>query len=708
MPEYRKDAGALTRLSGVGPQLAKKLTRLGIHEIRDLLFHLPFRYQDRTKITPISELKTGTHKLCNGHIIHSEIRYGRRRSLLVLIADDSGEFIMRLFHFNNSQINSLQPDRWIQCFGEARFGPDMLEMVHPEYRLYDHQPEHVTEDRLTPVYPTTEGVSTAKIRSLVAQAWNLLEEAIPVNGLPASIEHEYGLMPLAEALSIVHQPPPDSDIDALLSGQHPAQQRLALEELLAHHLALFRHRLEWRKQQAPKIVVSTQLWPKLCAELGFQLTNAQDRVIEELIEDLTVEGPTLRLIQGDVGSGKTVVAAAAALTVIESSYQTALMVPTELLVEQHKQNFYKWFHPLGINVGWLTSRLPAAQRRATLARIADGSSQLIIGTHALFQSDVNFHKLGLIIIDEQHRFGVDQRLALREKGMRENEKDEENLHNENNHEQIPHQVIMSATPIPRSLAMIFYADLDVSNINELPPGRKPVTTVVMPESKRNQVIERIDKVIKHHHQVYWVCPLIDESESLQAQAANETASLLKLALPARRIELIHGRLKPTEKDDIMLAFKQGDIDLLVATTIIEVGVDVANANLMIIESAERLGLAQLHQLRGRVGRGGVQATCVLLYRPPLGHLAKKRLGIMRNSNDGFEIARLDLENRGPGEVLGTRQTGLQQLRVADLRRDRGLMTKIESIAVTLRKHHPQCIDVLIRRWLSHNPEYANV
>jgi len=656
---------------------------LGIYRPADLLFHLPIRYQDRTRVTSIGSIQPGSDVVIVGQIEVADVK----------VSDLTGLISLRFFHFNQSQQKAFGRGKWIKCFGEARRGPRSLEMVHPEYRITNEEPKSTLETALTPVYPATEGVGPNVIRKLVAQSLNLalpdLSELIP----PALCE-QFSLPPLREALKTAHTPPADINTSALVAHKHPSQQRLALEEMVAHHLALFQLRQKRVAATAPQFSPVSASWRKLQPFLGFQLTKAQERVINETAADIAQSVPALRMIQGDVGSGKTVVAAAAALQAIDAGFQAALMAPTELLAEQHRKNFSGWFQKIGVQVQWLTGKLPAAERRQALANISDGSAQMVVGTHALFQEQVDFAQLGLVIVDEQHRFGVDQRLALRNKGSKKN--------------QVPHQLIMSATPIPRSLAMVFYADLDVSSIDELPPGRKTVNTVVLPDTRREDIVERIRHACAEGQQVYWVCPLIEESDTLQAQAATDTWSYLEQALPELSVDLVHGKMKGKEKDSVMQKFRDASSNLLVATTVIEVGVDVPNANLMIIENAERLGLAQLHQLRGRVGRGAEQANCVLLYKPPLGRLAKDRLALLRDSNDGFEIAQKDLEHRGPGEMLGTRQTGLQQMRIADLSRDIGLLPKVEQIAEQLKHHYPDSIPLLIRRWIRQNDIYANV
>ncbi len=677
----------------MGVALAEKLARLGLDTTFDLLFHLPYKFEDRTRLTPIHQLGHGQQALVLGAIESCQVQFGRRRSLLVGINDAGARLDMRLFYFNAGQQRALEHGQWISCYGEARQGVRCLEMIHPEYQVHAIEPEDVTSDSLTPVYPLTEGITHTRMRKLILAV--LKAELSQVEELlPDSILGEQRFMPLADALRTLHTPQPDDDLAALAERRHPAQQRLALEELLAHHLALRKLKQKRIAQNAPLIQTNGKSWPALQKSLGFALTNAQLRAIAEIEQDFTEARPTLRMIQGDVGCGKTIVAAAAALHVVDADYQVAIMAPTELLAEQHRQNFNAWCAPLGIETTWLTSRLPAAERKTALSAIESGAAKIVIGTHALFQESVTFAKLGLIIVDEQHRFGVDQRLALKNKAQIG--------------QQTAHQIIMSATPIPRSLSMVYYADLDVSNIDELPPGRKPVMTVVLPNSRRDEVQERIRAACAQGRQVYWVCPLIEESDALQAEAATDVANKLSGALNELKVELIHGRMKAVEKDRLMRAFRVGEIDLLVATTVIEVGVDVPNASLMIIENAERLGLAQLHQLRGRVGRGDAQAACVLMYQAPLGKASRRRLDIMRQTNDGFEIARHDLEFRGPGELMGTRQTGEHQLKVANIVRDQALLPLVEQAAHELRQHEPQQIEKIIDRWVKRKAQYAEV
>ena len=684
---------AVTQLSGVGPQLAKKLARLGIYTVQDVLFHLPFRYQDRTRLIALGSVRPGEYAMVEGRVDLSSVAFGRRRSLVTRISDGTGQLTVRLFHFTATQRDAFRSGRWVRCFGEVRVGPATLEMIHPEYSLYDERPTRPEETTLTPIYPSTDGVGQRLLRRLVSQVL-ANPRLVPIDWLPNRLCRGLGLTSLQDALHHVHRPPANADKSALEQGRHATQQRLAFEELLAHHLALRRLKQRRLAHTAPSLKSAGELLRRLTSIFNFTLTTAQQRAIEEVIEDLQIPTPTLRLVQGDVGCGKTVVAAAAAVWAVEAGYQVAFMAPTELLAEQHLRAFSGWMRPLDIEVGELTGKLRAAERRAVLAQLADGSLAIVVGTHALFQGGVDFSNLGLIIVDEQHRFGVDQRLALRDKGR--------------TRRHTPHQITMTATPIPRSLAMTFYADLDVSSIDELPPGRLPVETVVIPATRRAEILRRVHQACATGRQAYWVCPVIDESDSFQVQAATDTAAALAEALPELCVGLVHGRLRSADKDTIMEQFRHADIDVLVATTVIEVGVDVPNASLMIIENAERLGLAQLHQLRGRVGRGSTQSCCVLMYQAPLGEHARRRLAVLRETTDGFEIARHDLEQRGPGEVLGTRQTGLQQLRIADLVRDRGLLPDIESIATRLLSDHSDHVQPLIQRWLTHSEEYGDV
>lgn len=686
----------LSLLKGVGPRIEEKLNKIGLQNIQDLLFHLPLRYQDRTRVLPMGSLRVGDQAVVEGTVDLTEVSFGRRRMLLCHISDGTGSLLLRFFHFSNAQKESLARGSHIRCFGEVRLGKKNLEMVHPEYQRFSELTDIATEDALTPIYPTTDGVHQLKMRDLMQQALQRMSvsQFALTEYIPADVLSENDLMDINQAVQTLHYPPPDVSVELLKQGRHPAQQRLVFEELLAHYLSLRQLRNKMQKHQAHRLRQDDEQWQIFLRALAFDLTGAQQRVISEIGRDVDQCFPMMRLIQGDVGSGKTIVAAAAALMAITSGHQVALMAPTEILSEQHRQNFCNWFNSMGICVVWLSGRMKAAQRREALEQMRNGRAQMVIGTHALFQEEVTFNDLALVIIDEQHRFGVHQRLALREKG--------------NDNGVVPHQLIMTATPIPRTLAMTAYADLDVSVIDELPPGRIPVNTIVIPDSRRHEVLVRVKSACSQGSQAYWVCTLIEESESLQCQAAAESAELLQQALPDLRIGLVHGRLKAEQKEQVMMQFKAGEIDLLVATTVIEVGVDVPNASLMIIENAERLGLSQLHQLRGRVGRGAKESNCVLIYQGSLSQMARSRLSAMRETNDGFVIAQRDLELRGPGEVLGTRQTGMVQMRIADIARDQHLLPAVNMAAEIMLHKQSDSVAGLIRRWLGDNIQYGRV
>ena len=691
-----RDINSLLNLKGVGPKVAEKLQRLDIHSQHDLLFHLPLRYQDRSHIYPIGSLRAGSECQISGEVQLSEIQYGRRRMLLTRLADGTGFITLRFFHFSNAQKEQLKRGVRLLCFGEVRRGKAGLEMAHPEYKLLKKNEEIILDENLSPIYPTTEGVHQLTLRNIMAQVIaKLKKNELVLSGLiPEALLKKHHWPAIKEALLYIHNPPTDAKLEELSEGKHFTQQSLIIEELLAHYLSLRQLRIAMQKEKAPVLNNKMDLSEKFLSALAFNLTRAQKKVVEDIYFDLNKTSPMQRLVQGDVGSGKTVVAALAMLKAIESGYQAAIMAPTELLAGQHFQNFKNWLEPLGLNVIWLSGKLKTAAKRQAIEKINHAEGQVIVGTHALFQEGVEFLKLGLIVVDEQHRFGVHQRLALREKG--------------NNKEGYPHQLIMTATPIPRTLAMTAYADLDCSVIDELPPGRLAVETVVIPESKRDAIVQRVAQACTEGRQIYWVCTLIEESEALQAQAAEDTANLLAEALPDVRVALVHGRMKSEQKEKVMAAFKAGDVDLLVATTVIEVGVDVPNASLMIIENAERLGLAQLHQLRGRVGRGSQESACVLMYHGSLSDNARSRLAVMRETNDGFEIARKDLELRGPGEVLGTRQTGLVQMRIADLQRDQELIPLVAEMADQLFQHYPDYVEPLISRWIGRATKYITV
>lgn len=683
----------VTVLKGVGPALAEKLAKVGLENLQDVLFHLPSRYQDRTRITPIGALRPGQDAVVAGVVMAANVVMGKRRSLLVRIQDGSGGLTLRFFHFSMAQKNALAKGVQVRCYGEVRPGATGLEIYHPEYRVHNGNEEPPLHSTLTAIYPTTEGLTQLRLRDLCVQALSFLNPHSLPDWLPAPLIKEYGLGSLEQAIRYLHQPPPDANLEELAEGVHWAQQRLAFEEMLTHQLSIQRVRASLRQQRAPQLPPAQQLPQLFLNNLGFAPTGAQQRVGAEIAWDLAQDAPMLRLVQGDVGAGKTVVAALAALQALEAGYQVALMAPTEILAEQHFINFSKWLQPLNIEVAWLAGKLKGKARSKALEQIASGVP-MVVGTHALFQDEVQFHNLALAIIDEQHRFGVQQRLALRKKGV-------DGLSS-------PHQLIMTATPIPRTLAMSAYADLDTSVLDELPPGRTPVNTLVLSDSRRPEVIERVRAACLEGRQAYWVCTLIEESEELTCQAAESTFTDLTLALAGQQVGLIHGRMKAAEKAAVMESFKQGELQLLVATTVIEVGVDVPNASLMIIENPERLGLAQLHQLRGRVGRGSTASHCVLLYHAPLSQVGRERLAIMRETNDGFLIAEKDLELRGPGEMLGTRQTGLLQFKVADLMRDAPLLPAVREAACALLEHWPQHVSPLLERWLKHGQQYGQV
>jgi ATP-dependent DNA helicase RecG len=675
----------VSALPGVGPALVAALARLGLERVQDLWFHLPLRYEDKTRVTAIADLRVGERAQIEGVVEAVERGFRYRPQLKVAIGDSSQQtLLLRFFHFNRAQAEQLLPGTRLLCYGEVRYGAQGLEMVHPTYQRLGSGEAVSVDELLSPVYPTTEGLGQKRLAGVIGKAMARLPPAERLELIPPGLCAEHGLTSLRDALLYVHRPPPDAHLGQLTLGKHPAQQRLAFEELLTQHLSLKRMRAAVRRRHAPRLGGDGSLRAQLLGGLPFQLTAAQQRVSAEVARDLAQAKPMLRLVQGDVGSGKTVVAALAALAAVEAGHQVALMAPTELLAEQHLHNFRHWLRPLGIEVAWLAGKVTGKARKLALERVAADAS-VVIGTHALMQEGVAFARLGLVIVDEQHRFGVQQRLALRDKGK--------------DGELVPHQLVLTATPIPRTLAMSAYADLDVSSIDELPPGRTPVQTIAISNARRLEVIERIHAACAEGRQVYWVCTLIEESEQLRAQAAEVAHAELSAALSGFRIGLIHGRMKPKEKQAVMDAFKAGELAVLVATTVIEVGVDVPRASLMVIENSERLGLAQLHQLRGRVGRGALASNCVLLYQPPLGQLARERLQVMRDTNDGFRIAEKDLELRGPGEVLGTRQTGQLSFRIADLARDAHLLPAVQQVGEHMLKEYPRQTEQLIERWI---------
>ena len=696
VPQLDPAAQPLVVLGGVGAKVAEKLAARGLTTLQDLWFHLPRQYEDRTELTPVRMLQPGRPAQVEGRVEAVERGYRFRPMLRVAIGDDSGAtLVLRFFHFRSQQVSQFAVGARVRAYGTPRPGQHGLEIVHPSYRVLDADDAAALSDRLDPVYPVIEGIGPVTLRRLIAQALERLPDERALELLPAEVLAREslcaGLPSLRDALVTLHRPPLGSDVQALLAGTHPAQRRLALEELLAHHLTLRRQRIAAQAHRA-RPLRDVSLATRLRETLPFALTGAQARVFEAIREDLAKPMPMLRLVQGDVGSGKTVVAAMAALLAVREGRQAALMAPTELLAEQHLANLRAWLEPLGVRVTWLAGKVGGKARAAVLAEIADGTAQMVVGTHALMQEGVAFHDLALAIVDEQHRFGVHQRLALRDKGDRG--------------DCVPHQLVMTATPIPRTLAMAAYADLDVSAIDELPPGRTPVQTVVLSAERRPELIERIRAACREGRQAYWVCTLIDDSDEVVAQAAQSTYDTLVKQMPGLRIALVHGRMKPAEKQRTMAAFKAGELQLLVATTVIEVGVDVPNASLMIVENAERLGLAQLHQLRGRVGRGSAASSCVLLYQTPLSRMAKQRLETMRETNDGFVIAEKDLELRGPGELLGTRQTGLAAFRIADLGRDAGLLPTVQRIGDALLRAAPDVADRIMQRWVGGAARYA--
>ena len=684
---------SVASLPGVGPALVALLARLGLERVQDLWFHLPLRYEDKTRITAIADLRPGERAQIEGVVEAVERGFRFRPQLKVAIGDASGQsLLLRFFHFNRAQAEQLVPGTRLLCYGEVRHAAQGLEMVHPSYQRLVGDEGPVVDAQFSPIYPTTEGLGQKRLAAVVGKALALLPPADRLELIPPTLCDAHGLTSLRDALLYVHRPPPDAHLGQLTMGHHPAQQRLAFEELLTQHLSLKRLRATVRRRRAPALAGDAELRQRFLRALSFQLTAAQQRVGEEVARDLARTQPMLRLVQGDVGSGKTVVAALAALAAVAGGFQTALMAPTELLAEQHLRNFRRWLQPLGIEVEWLAGKVTGKARKLALARVAAGAA-VVIGTHALMQEGVEFARLGLVIVDEQHRFGVQQRLALHDKGRQD--------------AWVPHQLVLTATPIPRTLAMSAYADLDVSSIDELPPGRTPVQTIAISNARRAEVIERIHAACAEGRQVYWVCTLIEESEQLRAQAAEVAHAELSAALAGFAVGLIHGRMKAKEKQAMMDAFQAGELSVLVATTVIEVGVDVPGASLMVIENSERLGLAQLHQLRGRVGRGALASNCVLLYQPPLGQLARERLQVMRETGDGFRIAEKDLELRGPGEVLGTRQTGQLAFRIADLSRDAHLLPAVQAVGERMLAEFPQQTGQLIERWIGGAARFAD-
>ena len=662
------------------------LNKLGIHTIQALLLHLPLRYIDETHMTSVRDLRVGEPAQVEGEIVHAEVTYKPRKALIARLEDASGQLTLRFLHFYPSQIAALKVGNKLRVYGEVRSGFFGYEMVHPSCKAVGEKTS--VAETLTPVYPTVAGLTQSNLRKAIsiAIAQNVLDET-----LPPSVYQKFNFPTFVYSVKGLHNPPPDANLQALQEKMTPEWQRLAFDELLAQQLSMRKQYTRRRSVDAPQFKQSTQLVSALLKSLPFALTSAQQKVAVEIQHDLTQAHPMQRLLQGDVGSGKTVVACMAALQSIESGWQVALMAPTEILAEQHYRKMVGWLTPLNIPIAWLTGSQSKKEREAALQMIADGSAQLVVGTHALFQEAVQFKKLGLAIIDEQHRFGVQQRLALRQKGRPE-----------------PHQLMMTATPIPRTLSMSYYADLDVSAIDELPPGRTPIVTKLVSDERRDEILQRVREACKQGNQAYWVCPLIEESEALQLATANDTFALMQNEFPELKIGLVHGRMKPAEKQTVMAAFSTGETQLLVATTVIEVGVDVPNASLMVIEHAERMGLSQLHQLRGRVGRGAAKSTCILLFQNKLSETARARLKVIYESNDGFAIAQADLNLRGPGEFLGTRQSGVPMLKIADLNRDAALLESAKNMAEMLLKTHPLEVECHLARWLGQADDLVKV
>ncbi len=678
----------VTTLRGVGAKMASRLAEIGIRSLEDLLFHFPLRYQDRTQVTPIAGLRDQVDAVIKGTVRGAAVTMGRRRTLLVKVEDSTGLLTVRFFHFRQAQVTQFKTGARVQLFGTPRRLGSGTEVIHPEYRL--GETADLVEPALTPVYPTVSGIGQSTWRKLCEQALAALNRQPPEDLLQGITEDR---ITLSEAIAFLHNPPPGTELDPIHGGVHPAQIRLAREELIAHQLTVQGVRDTERKHQAPSITSAAEITQQFIAGLPFAPTAAQMRVAKELAADMAQPQPMLRLVQGDVGSGKTLVAAQATLDTIAAGYQVAFMAPTELLAEQHHANLAGWFDELGLPVAWLSGRIKGKARQAVLEQLAHGQAPVVVGTHALFQDDVVFQRLGLIIVDEQHRFGVHQRLSLADKGA---------------DGQHPHQLALTATPIPRSLAMVAYGDLDCSIIDELPPGRQPVTTTLIDSTRREAVIRRVGAACQEGRQAYWVCTAIEESDTLDIEAAEATADQLGSALPGVSVGMVHGRLKPQEKASVMAAFKAGDIQLLVATTVIEVGVDVPNASLMIIDNAERLGLAQLHQLRGRVGRGATESHCLLMFKQPLSDTAQQRLTTMQESSDGFLIAERDLAIRGPGELLGTRQTGLAAFRIALLPEHEDLLIEAQAIAARLYEHDLPRAQALMQRWAGARADFARV
>ncbi|MBI2285912.1 MAG: ATP-dependent DNA helicase RecG [Nitrosomonadales bacterium] len=688
----------------ISPATLARLAKLGIHHRADLLLHLPLRYEDETHLAPVATVQPGMNAQVQGVITHSEVTFRPRRTLVCRLQDNGGELYLRFLNFYPSQQKQLAIGKQIRAVGEVRMGYYGLEMVHPKCRAVDD--DTPLQQSLTPVYPATAGLSQTVLRKLIANALDTLPLA---DTLPEPLLKKLRLAGFADSVRLLHNPPPDVSAASLEQRSHAAWRRIKFDELLAQQLSMRVHHRERGKRIAPMLAPQHRLTAQLIKDLPFALTSAQQKVYAEIGRDLAQPHPMQRLLLGDVGSGKTVVAALAALQAIENGYQAAFMAPTEILAEQHYLKLRDWLAPLGLAPVWLSGSLKKKEKQLAAERIASGETLLAIGTHALFQEQVSFHRLGLAIVDEQHKFGVQQRLALHNKGKTavgraSVRQDSVGLKPDL---QEPHQLMMSATPIPRTLAMSYYADLDVSVIDELPPGRTPVVTKLVSDARRDEVFERVRAACMEGQQAYWVCPLIDESETLQLQTAIETHETLRAAFPELSVGLAHGKLDSAEKARVMAAFKAGELQLLVATTVIEVGVDVPNASLMVIDHAERMGLAQLHQLRGRVGRGTAESLCVLLYQQPLSELARARLKIVFESSDGFAIAQQDLQLRGPGELLGARQSGVAMLRFADISADEDLLNDAQQTADELLRDFPEAAQGHLQRWMANKHDYLH-
>jgi len=693
MPEGKEKNHPIQNIRGVGPKIADTLSNLGIYQVEDAVFHLPYKYEDRTNLTPIGDAPYETPLLVEGEIVKSTVVFRGRRMLITEIFDGTGRLTMRMFHFALAQHKNLKEGHRVRCFGTIRHGPKGKEMIHPQYQVFSKDEEVEIEDHLTPIYPSTSSLQQGRLRKLVqgsivyCQKNNLLKESWET-------EDEGGFKDLLSALTFIHNPPTETSLELLSSGQHPAQRKLIKEELVAHILCSGMLKRETELRKSPLMQSAPRQENLLIDSLGFELTNAQTRVWDEIKQDFEKETPMRRLLQGDVGSGKTVIAALATLQASDNGLQTAFMCPTEILAEQHYENMTQWFADLGIKVDLLLGSTKAKDRKRILSDLQSGKTQVLLGTHALFQKDVIFNSVGLTIIDEQHRFGVHQRFTLLEKG--------------GDKQKSPHQLIMTATPIPRTLSMTVYGALDTSIIDELPPGRRPVETTSRPNSMRSKVIKRIEEVCLDGQRVYWVCTLIEDSDELEAQAAEELFKEISTKVPRVKTGLVHGRLKKEEKDKVINRFRNGDIQLLVCTTVIEVGVDVPEATLMIIENPERLGLAQLHQLRGRVGRkADTDSHCLLLFKEPLGELAKERINTMENTNDGFVIAEKDLELRGGGDIHGLRQSGLMNLKIANPIRDSDLLESAQQEALLIAKTNEAQARSLINRWIGARLDYSD-